>query len=93
MIIDGDRPHKYRHERPPRDSGDTAPLQCPPHEPALSLGSYDRTNLSTGIFERSREMSPMPTAEDYRRINKHSAEKRRLKAAFDRAYLEVINNA
>lgn len=50
-------------------------------------------NLSSGVIEHTREMSPTPTAEDYQRVQKHSAERRRLKAAFDKAYLEVINNA
>jgi len=93
MIIDASRPHKHRHERPPRDSGDTAPQQCPEHEPAVPLGFWDRTNLGSGVIERQTQFSAKPTDAEYRRSQKHLAAKRRLKAALDKAYMEAINNA
>lgn len=53
MIVDNNRPHRRRHERPPREPSDRGDQQPPPSEPQISLGRGD-INFATGVREGRR---------------------------------------
>jgi len=79
VIIDTSRPHKHRHEPPPRDPSDRAPQQMAASEQALPLGLFARVNLRDGSREYAATPAPVPTAAQYRRVQRNRA--RQLQAA------------
>jgi len=79
VIIDASRPHKHRYQPPPRDPSDRAPKKMAASEQALPLGLFTPVNLRDGSREYAATPAPVPTAADYRRVQRNRA--RQMQAA------------